>query len=97
MLEQVRGSKELEIVLNHTTNAWEDVTEKKSTNFCQQLARLKLAIKLRQKFFVAHPNCQQLLSAIFYKGLPGFRDRNFVIKVNLCLIFCIFDGFFCYS
>ena len=26
MLDQVRGSKELEIVLNHTTNAWEDVT-----------------------------------------------------------------------
>ncbi|VDO45261.1 unnamed protein product [Onchocerca flexuosa] len=85
MLEQVRGSKELEIVLNHTTNAWEDVTEKKSTNFCQQLARLKLAIKLRQKFFVAHPNCQQLLSAIFYKGLPGFRDRNFVIKILIIL------------
>ncbi|VDK87579.1 unnamed protein product [Litomosoides sigmodontis] len=49
MLEQVRGSKELEIVLNHTTNAWEEVTEKKSANFCQNLARLKLAIKLRQK------------------------------------------------
>lgn len=49
MLDQVRGSKELEIVLNHTTNAWEDVTEKKSANFSQNLARLKLAIKLRQK------------------------------------------------
>lgn len=31
--------------------------------------------------FVAHPNCQQLLSAIFYEGLPGFRDRHIVTKV----------------
>ncbi|VDK81838.1 unnamed protein product [Onchocerca ochengi] len=85
MLEQVRGSKELEIVLNHTTNAWEDVTEKKSIDFCQQLARLKLAIKLRQKFFVAHPNCQQLLSAIFYEGLPGFRDHHFATKLLIIL------------
>ncbi|KAM3723050.1 Transient receptor potential-gamma protein [Dirofilaria immitis] len=85
MLEQVRGSKELEIVLNHTTNAWEDVTEKKSANFCQKLARLKLAIKLRQKIFVAHPNCQQLLSAIFYEGLPGFRDRHIVTRMLIIL------------
>ncbi|VDK44868.1 unnamed protein product [Gongylonema pulchrum] len=82
MLEQVRGSKELEIVLNHTTNAWEEVTERKSTSLCQQLARLKLAIKLRQKRFVAHPNCQQLLSAIFYEGLPGFRDWHIAVKVS---------------
>lgn len=49
MLDQVRGSKELEIVLNHTTNAWEEVTERKSLRLCHQLARLKLAIQLRQK------------------------------------------------
>ncbi|VDM98542.1 unnamed protein product [Thelazia callipaeda] len=85
MLEQVRGSKELEVVLNHTTNAWEEVTERKSTNLCPQLARLKLAVKLRQKRFVAHPNCQQLLSAIFYKGLPGFRDRHIILKVLIIL------------
>ncbi|CAG9537651.1 unnamed protein product [Cercopithifilaria johnstoni] len=85
MLEQVRGSKELEIILNHTTNAWEEVTERKSANFCQNLARLKLAIKLRQKIFVAHPNCQQLLSAIFYEGLPGFRDRHIVTKMLIIL------------
>nr|CDP91278.1 BMA-TRP-2, isoform f [Brugia malayi] len=85
MLEQVRGSKELEIVLNHTTNAWEEVTERKSANFYQNLARLKLAIKLRQKIFVAHPNCQQLLSAIFYDGLPGFRDRRIITKMLIIL------------
>uniref|UniRef100_A0A7I4YC87 ANK_REP_REGION domain-containing protein n=2 Tax=Strongyloidea TaxID=27829 RepID=A0A7I4YC87_HAECO len=82
MLDQVRGSKELEIVLNHTTTAWEEVTTR-GTPTTEQLARLKLAIKLRQKRFVAHPNCQQLLSGIWYEGLPGFRNRNIVYK---CLL-----------
>ncbi|VDM47239.1 unnamed protein product [Toxocara canis] len=80
MLDQVRGSKELEIVLNHTTNAWEEVTQRKSLHLCHQLARLKLAVQLRQKRFVAHPNCQQLLAAIFYEGVPGFRNRHIVFK-----------------
>ncbi|KAE9419798.1 hypothetical protein Angca_004189, partial [Angiostrongylus cantonensis] len=49
-----------------------------------QLARLKLAIKLGQKRFVAHPNCQQLLAGIWYEGLgPGFRNRNIIYK---CLL-----------
>ncbi|KIH57448.1 hypothetical protein ANCDUO_12360 [Ancylostoma duodenale] len=81
MLDQVRGSKELEIVLNHTTTAWEEVTTR-GTPTTEQLARLKLAIKLRQKRFVAHPNCQQLLSGIWYEGLPGFRNRNIIYKVS---------------
>ncbi|VDK57858.1 unnamed protein product [Cylicostephanus goldi] len=79
MLDLVRGSKELEIVLNHTTTAWEEVTTR-GTPTTEQLARLKLAIKLRQKRFVAHPNCQQLLSGLWYEGLPGFRNRNIVYK-----------------
>lgn len=28
--------------------------------------------------FVAHPNVQQLLAAIWYDGLPGFRRKNMV-------------------
>lgn len=28
--------------------------------------------------FVAHPNVQQLLGAIWYQGLPGFRRRTVV-------------------
>ncbi|KAK5972094.1 hypothetical protein GCK32_014369, partial [Trichostrongylus colubriformis] len=55
----------------------------RGTPTTEQLARLKLAIKLRQKRFVAHPNCQQLLSGIWYEGLPGFRNRNIVYK---CLL-----------
>ncbi|VDK46077.1 unnamed protein product [Anisakis simplex] len=91
MLDQVRGSKELEIVLNHTTNAWEEVTQHKSLHLCHQLARLKLAVQLRQKRFVAHPNCQQLLASIFYEGVPGFRNRHFLFKV--LLILCVSVSF----
>lgn len=28
--------------------------------------------------FVAHPNVQQLLAAIWYEGLPGFRRKSMV-------------------
>ena len=30
--------------------------------------------------FVAHPHCQQLLTSIWYEGLPGWRKRNYVSK-----------------
>ncbi|CAI4230702.1 unnamed protein product [Auanema sp. JU1783] len=85
MLDQVRGSKELEIVLNHTTSAWEEVKSRGSPT-TEQLSRLKLAIKLRQKRFVAHPNCQQLLAGIWYEGLPGFRNRNIIFKCLLIFL-----------
>ena len=31
--------------------------------------------------FVAHPNVQQLLSAMWYKGLPGFRRKTMIAQV----------------
>ena len=50
----------------------------------QTLKRLQLAIDSNQKAFVAHPSVQQLLSAIWYDGLPGFR-RLHVIRQLLCV------------
>ncbi|PAV58403.1 hypothetical protein WR25_23941 [Diploscapter pachys] len=85
MLDQVRGSKELQIVLNHTTSAWEEVKARRAAT-TERLARLKLAINLRQKAFVAHPNCQQLLSGIWYEGLPGLRNRSIVLKVLMIIL-----------
>ena len=41
--------------------------------------------------FVAHANCQQLLGAIWYEGLPGFRRRHPVFK--LLLILSVFVSF----
>lgn len=31
--------------------------------------------------FVAHPNCQQLIAARWYDGLPGYRRRNDVTRL----------------
>ncbi|XP_049791463.1 transient receptor potential protein [Schistocerca nitens] len=73
LLDHARTSLELEIMLNHNPGgeSWEPGER-------QTLERLKLAIKYKQKKFVAHPNVQQLLAAIWYEGLPGFRRKSMV-------------------
>ncbi|XP_041357124.1 short transient receptor potential channel 4-like [Gigantopelta aegis] len=78
LLEQTRGSRELQIILNHDTSA--AVANEKGAEKTK-LSRLKLAIKYKQKKFVAHPNCQQLLASLWYEGLPGFRRRNILTKL----------------
>ncbi|XP_067663768.1 short transient receptor potential channel 4-like isoform X2 [Haliotis asinina] len=80
LLEQTRGSRELQIILNHdTSSAATDEQGAEKT----KLSRLKLAIKYKQKRFVSHPNCQQLLASLWYEGLPGFRRRNIVSKLMI--------------
>ncbi|XP_055637159.1 transient receptor potential protein [Toxorhynchites rutilus septentrionalis] len=72
LLDHARTSNELEIMLNFnpgSTDNWEPGER-------QTLDRLKLALKFKQKLFVAHPNVQQLLAAIWYEGLPGFRRKS---------------------
>ncbi|XP_076235807.1 transient receptor potential cation channel gamma isoform X3 [Calliopsis andreniformis] len=75
LLDHTRSSYELEVLLNHdpTGPAFEHGDR-------MHLNRLKLAIKFRQKKFVAHPNVQQLLASIWYEGLPGFRRKNMVLQ-----------------
>ncbi|XP_075234535.1 transient receptor potential [Lycorma delicatula] len=76
LLDHVRTSNELEIMLNYsdTADIWEPGQK-------QTLERLKLAIKYKQKMFVAHPNVQQLLAAIWYEGLPGFRRKSMPLQL----------------
>ncbi|XP_026669371.1 transient receptor potential protein isoform X2 [Ceratina calcarata] len=73
LLDHARTSLELEIMLNYNPigDNWEPGER-------QTLERLKLAIKYKQKQFVAHPNVQQLLAAIWYDGLPGFRRKSMI-------------------
>ncbi|XP_034190948.1 transient receptor potential [Osmia lignaria lignaria] len=73
LLDHARTSLELEIMLNYNPHGenWEPGER-------QTLDRLKLAIKYKQKQFVAHPNVQQLLAAIWYDGLPGFRRLSMI-------------------
>ena len=73
LLDHARTSYELEIMLNYDADG--DVWDPGET---QTLERLKLALKFKQKQFVAHPNVQQLLATIWYEGLPGWRRLNFV-------------------
>ncbi|XP_044729543.1 transient receptor potential-gamma protein [Chrysoperla carnea] len=89
LLDHTRSSHELEVLLNHdpTGPAFEHGER-------MHLNRLKLAIKLRQKKFVAHPNVQQLLASIWYEGLPGFRRKNMVLQAaEIIRIGCLFPFF----
>ncbi|XP_063232007.1 transient receptor potential-gamma protein [Bacillus rossius redtenbacheri] len=93
LLDHTRSSYELEVLLNHdpTGPAFEHGER-------MHLNRLKLAIKLRQKKFVAHPNVQQLLASIWYEGLPGFRRKNMVLQaleiVRIGILFPLFSAMY---
>ena len=87
LLDHTRTHFELEILLNYdpdsSSNNSNSVVNANSINTIEcneqgrmHLARLKLAIRYKQKKFCAHANVQQLLASIWYEGLPGFRRRN---------------------
>ncbi|XP_017855836.1 PREDICTED: transient receptor potential protein [Drosophila arizonae] len=73
LLDHARTSMELEVMLNFNHEPSHDIWFPGQR---QTLERLKLAIRYKQKTFVAHPNVQQLLAAIWYEGLPGFRRKQ---------------------
>ncbi|XP_054442648.1 short transient receptor potential channel 4 isoform X4 [Pteronotus mesoamericanus] len=81
LLDQTRSSRELEIILNYRDD--HSLIEEQSGN---DLARLKLAIKYRQKEFVAQPNCQQLLASRWYDEFPGWRRRHWAVKMLTCFV-----------
>ncbi|XP_069061597.1 short transient receptor potential channel 4 isoform X2 [Pleurodeles waltl] len=81
LLDQTRSSRELEIILNYRDD--NSLIEEQNGN---DLARLKLAIKYRQKEFVAQPNCQQLLASRWYDEFPGWRRRHWVVKMLTCVV-----------
>ncbi|XP_074649844.1 transient-receptor-potential-like protein [Tubulanus polymorphus] len=83
LLDQCRSSEEVIAVLDKSDD--EDDDEEDGDTDKLTLARLKLALKYEQKQFVAHPHCQQLLTSIWYEGLPGWRTRNTVMKVAICI------------
>ncbi|XP_055683396.1 transient receptor potential-gamma protein isoform X1 [Lutzomyia longipalpis] len=90
LLDHTRTSHELEVLLNHDPTG--PVFEHGER---MHLNRLKLAIKLRQKKFVAHPNVQQLLASIWYEGLPGFRRKNMALQaleiIRIGMLFPLFS------
>ncbi|XP_041920288.1 short transient receptor potential channel 4-like isoform X1 [Alosa sapidissima] len=90
LLDQTRSSRELELILNFR----DDINMLQDDNH-NELARLKLAIKYRQKEFVAQPNCQQLLASRWYDEFPGWRRRHwagkFLTSIFIGLLFPLFS------
>ncbi|CAK1544791.1 unnamed protein product [Leptosia nina] len=80
LLDHTRTSHELQVLLNHEKGCPPPPLLEPGAPERMRLSRLKLAIKLRQKKFVAHPNVQQLLASIWYESVPGFRRKNMVLQ-----------------
>ncbi|VDL85243.1 unnamed protein product [Schistocephalus solidus] len=101
LLEQTRGSAELAIVLNYHTGSSDAYEQDAIYMPCgadgqrMKLSRLKLAIKYKQKKFVAHPHCQQLLASLWYEGLPGFRRKHVSVQVATITIICLLFPIIC--
>ncbi|XP_057381258.1 transient-receptor-potential-like protein isoform X2 [Daphnia carinata] len=98
LLSHTRSSSELAFLLNHDPS--NTARRSSSTDDYQELklTRLELAIEQKQKKFVAHPNIQQLLAAIWYEGLPGFRRKSALDKVAeitlVALLFPLYCGLY---
>uniref|UniRef100_A0A1B0DMR2 Transient receptor ion channel domain-containing protein n=1 Tax=Phlebotomus papatasi TaxID=29031 RepID=A0A1B0DMR2_PHLPP len=90
LLDQSRSSQELAIILNHDPDSppYMDGDHMK-------LARLELAIDYKQKKFVAHPNIQQLLAALWYEGVPGFRRKSAMQKMTICVRVALLFPLYC--
>ncbi|KAK7028247.1 anthranilate synthase component II, variant, partial [Halocaridina rubra] len=85
LLHQCRSTEEVIAVLNRRSEEDSDEDDDEDDPERLNLSRLKLALKYDQKQFVAHPNCQQLLTSVWHEGLPIWRRRNALVKILLCL------------
>ncbi|XP_064609759.1 transient-receptor-potential-like protein [Liolophura sinensis] len=96
LLDQCRSSEEVIAVLNKEIESEDDSDyDEDSVDRDDKLtlARLKLALKYEQRQFVAHPHCQQLLTSIWYEGLPGWRKRNGFTKFLMCIGLIVLQPF----
>ncbi|XP_010774051.1 short transient receptor potential channel 1, partial [Notothenia coriiceps] len=84
LLAQARNSRELEVILNHTSN--EDQVDKRGLlEERMNLSRLKLAIKYNQKEFVAQSNCQQFLNTVWFGETASYRRKHTCLKMATVL------------
>ncbi|XP_043250231.1 transient-receptor-potential-like protein [Colletes gigas] len=88
LLQQVRTTTELYTILNYDPDDENNLVTK-------HLARLELAIQYKQKTFVAHPRVQQLLAAIWYDGLPGFRRMSTLQRFGVVAKTSMLFPFYC--
>jgi len=92
LLSHSRSSTELAVILNYDPESppYED-------GDYMQLRRLELAIDYKQKGFVAHPNVQQLMSSLWYSGLPGFKRLGLKEKLITLFKVVFFFPVYCVS
>uniref|UniRef100_A0A8C5AF49 Short transient receptor potential channel 1 n=1 Tax=Gadus morhua TaxID=8049 RepID=A0A8C5AF49_GADMO len=84
LLAQARNSRELEVILNHTST--EDLLDKRGLlEDRMNLSRLKLAIKYNQKEFVAQSNCQQFLNTVWFGETASYRRKHTCLKMATVL------------
>nr|KAG5713048.1 hypothetical protein BaRGS_021842 [Batillaria attramentaria] len=83
LLDKIRGHDELQILLNKTGANSEQETY-------ELLARLKLAIRYREKKFVAHPSCQQKLVSIWYGDLRTLERSNWFKRAIIVILVTLF-------
>ncbi|XP_036148851.1 transient-receptor-potential-like protein [Monomorium pharaonis] len=88
LLQHVRTTMELDTILNYDP-------EEENAELSKQLARLEQAIEYKQKRFVSHSHVQQLLAAIWYEGVPGFRRMSTIRKVGILAKTAILFPFYC--
>ncbi|XP_012943366.1 uncharacterized protein LOC101855595, partial [Aplysia californica] len=94
LMDLCRGTQEVEAVLSES----DEGTQR------DPLARLKMAIRYDEKKFVAHPNCQQHMTSIWYgsemgflQSLNGFMQFIYLILFLpaipfMCLVYIIAPG-----
>ncbi|KAG5850522.1 short transient receptor potential channel 1 [Anguilla rostrata] len=80
LLAQARNSRELEVILNHTSND-EHMDKRGLLEERMNLSRLKLAIKYNQKEFVAQSNCQQFLNTVWFGETASYRRKHTCLKI----------------
>ncbi|XP_014856304.1 PREDICTED: short transient receptor potential channel 1 isoform X2 [Poecilia mexicana] len=84
LLAQARNSRELEVILNHTSS--DDHVDKRGLlEERMNLSRLKLAIKYNQKEFVAQSNCQQFLNTVWFGEMASYRRKHTCLKMGTVL------------
>ncbi|KAL6265608.1 hypothetical protein P5V15_002402 [Pogonomyrmex californicus] len=88
LLQHVRTTTELDTILNYDP-------EEENAELSKQLARLEQAIQYKQKRFVSHSHVQQLLAAIWYEGVPGFRRMSTLQRVGILAKTALLFPFYC--
>ncbi|KAL8623911.1 hypothetical protein ACOMHN_054252 [Nucella lapillus] len=86
LMDLCRGTQEVEAVLSDSG----ELSDR------DPLSRLKMALRYEEKKFVAHPNCQQHMTSIWYGSEMGFlQSLNVPMQILYLLLFLPLIPFLC--